>query len=225
MKRDYTIENLDQRPPADICIGEIFFNKDDGKLYTWLETWDEFRVNPAGGTYNAVSRRLHAYNMKRIRTREALQFLGEANSNDRLSMTWSVERFTEIKCFLRHMINEFNRRQNCGIELNDIRWNDNTSTIKIGSVNIEMAVTFMDNNNESHYSTLNFELLISGYMQIECVENDVLLFRIAADPMCRIFDIKDNRIDTVYETNNVESGFSGHKFYNMLYDMIQDWFE
>lgn len=225
MKRDYTIENLDQRPPADICIGEIFFNKDDGKLYTWLETWDEFGVNPAGGTYNAVSRRLHAHNMKCIRTCEALQFLGEANSNDRLSMTWSVERFTEIKCFLRHMINEFNRRQNCGIELNDIRWNDNTSTIKIGSVNIEMAVTFMDNNNESHYSTLNFELLISGYMQIECVENDVLLFRIAADPMCRIFDIKDNRIDTVYETNNVESGFSGHKFYNMLYDKIQDWFE
>ena len=224
MKRDYTIENLEQKPPADVCVGEIFFNKADNIGYMWLETWDAF-LHTDGGHFDARLRRLHAYNMKCIRTREALQFLSEANSNDRINAEWSIGRFTEIKCFLKHMISEFNRRQNCSIELNDITWNDNTTTIKIGSVNIEMGVTFMDNNHESHYSTLNFQLLISGYMQIECIENDTLLFRIAADPMCRIFDIKENRIDTVYETNNAESGFSGHGFYNMLYDMIQDWFE
>ena len=221
MKRDYTIENLEQKPSSDICIGEKFLNKADGKLYTWLETWDEFKVNTDGEADNTISRRLHAYNMARIRKREALQFLSKANSNDLISLSWSVERFTEIKCFLRHMINEFKTFQNCSIELNDITWNDNATTIKIGSVNIEMGVTFMDNNHESHYSTLNFELLISGYMKIECVENETLLFRLTADPMCRIFDTRDNRIYTVYE----ESGLGGHKFYNMLYDMIQDWFE
>jgi hypothetical protein len=58
-------------------------------------------------------------------------------------------------------------------------------------------------------------------MKIECVENDTLLFRLMADPMCRIFDTRDNRIDAVYE----ESGLGGRRVYNMLYDMIQDWFE
>jgi hypothetical protein len=169
MKRDYTIENLEQKPSSDICIGEIFLNKADGKLYTWLDAWDEFKVNTDGEADNTISRRLHAYNMTRIRKREALQFLSKANSSDLINLSWSVERFTEIKCFLRHMINEFKTFQNCSIELNDITWNDNATTIKIGSVNIEMGVTFMDNNHESHYSTLNFELLISGYMKIECI--------------------------------------------------------
>lgn len=213
MKRNYTIENLGQFPPKDVCHGEIFFNKADSKLYMWMNGWEEIELNSLitnDQEYDNIKEHIFNYNMSRCRKHIIEDKF--SNTDNIISTRWSLIRFTEIMDFLKHVNTCFDQHNSVNIQLADIVWkgsSDNTI------VNIEVEYSFFDMTDKVT-GTLNFQLNSKGYMFIHCDD----IFKLDADPMFRVVRSIKNVIDELYPVSTVQNWF-----YRKLIKLLIEWFE
>jgi hypothetical protein len=208
VKRDYTIENLEQYPPLDVCIGEIYFNKDDDKMYMWMDKWEEFEFDN-DPKYDNIEEIIFAYNMFSCRKHTIEDKF--TNVDDIISTQWSLIRLTEIMDFLKHIGTSFDEHSGVNIQLADIVWkgkSDNTI------VNIEVEYSFFDMTDRVT-GIFNFQLNSKGYMFIHCDD----IFKLDIDPMFGIVKPVKNVIDELYPVHTVQNWF-----YRKLFKLLIDWF-
>lgn len=209
MKRIYKIENLKQIPQEDACIGEIFFNKDDGKMYMWMNKWEEMEFND-DRKYDDIERNIFNYNMSKCRKHTVEDKF--SNIDDIISTRWSLIRLTEIMDFLKHINTCFDQHSSVNVQLADIIWKGRYDNI---IANIEVEYSFQDMSDRVT-GTLNFQLNSKGYMFIHCDD----IFKLDADPMVRMVRPVKNDIDELYPAHSTQRWF-----YNKVMNLLIDWFE